>query len=140
VHCFLDHDKAGIEAEAKAEREGLLTMVDATFTTCQGMDETEMEDLFDEQLYSGMLLTKYGVSTQSPKFKGKRKWSERVKEAFKHQGKTWSDQIEMKVKYDVAEWVVASPQAALNQHKRTSFDALVAALETKLASISQGKE
>ena len=95
VHCFLDHDKAGIDAEAKAEREGLLTLVDATFTTCHGMDETELEDLFDEQLYAEMLLTKYGVSTQSAKFKGRNKWSERVKETFKHQGKIWSDQVEL---------------------------------------------
>lgn len=140
VHCFLDHDHAGIEAEAKAEREGLLTLADATFTTCLGMTETEMEDLFDEPLYAGMLLTKYGVSTQSPKFKGRNKWSDRVKEVFKHQGKTWSDQIEMRVKYDVAELVAASPEKALNEHKRSSFDALVAALESKLLSISQGKQ
>lgn len=140
VYCFLDHDKAGIDAQAKAELEGLVTLADTTFAVSQGQQESEIEDLLDESLYSEMLQNKYGVSTLSPRFKGRNKWSDRLKETFKHQGKTWSDQIEMKVKYDVAELVAASPEKALNAHKRSPFDALVRSLEAKLDAIASGKQ
>jgi len=140
AHSFLDHDKAGIDAAKRAELEGLLTPVDATFTVCEGMKESEIEDLYDEGLYVSMLFNKYGVSTASPKFKGNAKWSDRAREAFRHQGKLWSDQIEMKVKADIAELVESTPGTALNPHKRTSFDALADALKLKLDAISTSKK
>jgi putative ATP-dependent endonuclease of OLD family len=87
-----------------------------------------------------MLLTKYGVSTQSPKFKGSSKWSDRLREAFKHQGKPWSDEIEARVKSAVADLVEVQPAAALNSHRRSSFDALVVAVEGKIATIAAGKK
>jgi putative ATP-dependent endonuclease of OLD family len=140
AHSFLDHDKAGITAAKRAELEGLLTPADATFTVCNGMVESEIEDLYDEDLYANMLLTKYGVSTASPKFKGNAKWSDRAREAFRHQGKVWSEQVERKVKAFIAEIVEATPAAALNSHKRTSFDALADALKFKLDAISSSKK
>lgn len=98
-----------------------------------------MEDMFDENLYSAMLQNRYGVSTLSPKFKGDAKWSDRLATAFKHQGKPWSDQIEAKVKAEVAELVEGNPTTALNAHKRSSFDALITALATKLNTIAASK-
>jgi predicted ATP-dependent endonuclease of OLD family len=139
AHCFLDNDACGIDSHQKAVNEGLSTVADATFTVCEGMKESEIEDLYDESLYATMLLNKFGVSTGSPKFKGNDKWSNRVRAAFKHQGKHWSDQIEATVKTALADLVEATPAAALNSHKRNSFDALVAELERKLETIAAGK-
>jgi hypothetical protein len=139
AHCFLDHDKSGIEAVERAQRDGLLTPVDSTFTVCAGMKESEIEDLYDEALYAPMLQNKYGVSTASPKFKGTEKWSGRLRDAFRQQGKLWTDQVEMKVKIDVAELVEANPAAALNPHKRSSIDALIEALKGKLNAIAASK-
>jgi hypothetical protein len=68
------------------------------------------------------------------------KWSDRLKASFKHQGKPWSDQIEANVKAAVAELVEANPENVLNPHKRNSFDALVRALEQKLATITVRKQ
>ncbi len=140
AYCFLDHDKAGLDAFNRAEKEGLIAMVDVTFATCAGMKESEMEDLFEEGLYSKMLQAKHGVSTLNPKFKGTDKWSNRLREVFKHQGKPWSDQIEARVKADVSELVELNPKITLNAHKRSAFDALVVALETKLRAIGEGKK
>jgi len=86
-----------------------------------------------------MLLNKYGVSADSPKFRGGDKWSDRARAAFRHQGKPWSDDIETEVKASIAELVVRNPAGTLNPHKRSSFDALVQALEAKLATIAAGK-
>ncbi len=138
-HCFLDHDSAGLTAANRAEQEGLLTMADVHFAIADGKKESEIEDLYEEALYAATLLNKYGVSTHSPKFKGTAKWSDRLKEAFKHQGKPWSDQIEARVKADVAELVVSNPDSTLNAHRKGGFDGLVEALETKLKTIADGK-
>jgi hypothetical protein len=139
TYCFLDHDKAGLDAFDRAEKEGLAALADVTFASVPGMQESEIEDLYDESLYAGMLQTKYGVSTLSPKFKGGGKWSNRLKETFKHQGKPWNDNIEARVKADVAELAALNPKTALNAHKSGAFDAVVAALEARLQTIAQGK-
>lgn len=138
-HCFLDNDSCAIAAYTKAINEGLLTLADVTLTVCDGMKESEIEDLYDENVYATMLWNKFGVSTQSPKFKGNDKWSDRVRAVFRHNGKPWSDQIEAGVKLAVADIVTANPATALNAYKRNSFDALVLALEGKLATIAAGK-
>jgi hypothetical protein len=90
-------------------------------------------------LYSTFLQNSYGVSTQSPKFKGNAKWSDRVRNAFKHQGKHWSDKIEAKLKSEVADLVEKSPGSALNSHKRACFDALVSALDAELQMVASTK-
>lgn len=138
-HCFLDHDAAGLAAANRAEAEGLMAMADVHFAIADGKKESEIEDLYEESLYAPMLLNKYGVSTSSPKFKGAGKWADRLKDTFKHQGKPWSDQIEAKVKREVAELVASKPAIALNTHLRHGFDAFVEALEVKLRSIAEGK-
>jgi putative ATP-dependent endonuclease of OLD family len=140
AHCFMDHDDCGLSASKKAELDGLLTLADVTFTTAPGMKESEIEDLFDEALYAGMILNKFGVSLLSPKFKGPSKWSVRMRETFKHQGKPWNDKIEMDVKAAVAHLVSSAPASALNSHKRGCFDALMTALEGKLTAIVSAKK
>ena len=75
---------------------------------------------------------RYRVSLQCPAFKGKKKWSNRMQAAFENQGKKWDDRIEMDVKQRVSEAVAANPSKVLNAHKRSAFDALVTALETRL--------
>jgi predicted ATP-dependent endonuclease of OLD family len=140
THSFLDYDAAGIKAAKKATADGLLEIKDVHYTTCEGLQEAEFEDLLDESLYASMLQKKYGVSTLSPKFKGSKKWSDRLAAAFKHQGKPWSDVIEAKVKDDVSTLIEDSPGNALNAHRRSIFDALVAELEDKLRVIEASKK
>jgi predicted ATPase len=139
-HAFLDNDSTGVDACQRAQQEGLLTIADIHLATCEGLKESEIEDIYDETLYAGMLLNKYGVSVQSPKFKGKEKWSERMRKTFKHQGKPWSDRLEAQIKSDLAELVEEKPGIALNLHKRGAIDALVHALSEKLDLIAAGKK
>lgn len=138
-HSLLDHDKSGLDAFAKAELEGLLVSADVTHVICPGMVESEFEDMLDEALYADFVKNKYGPSLKSPKFKGNKKWSDRMKATFEHQGKVWSSKIAASLKWDIAELVIANPSKALNPHKRGSFDGLVLALETKLHALETGK-
>lgn len=139
-HSFLDHDKAGMTGADKAQAEGLAVPADITHTICPGLDESEFEDLLDESLYADFLLNKYGASLASPKFKGKKKWSDRLRAAFEHQGKVWSSKLEAQIKSDVAELIAATPAKSLNAHKRGSFDGLVVALEAKLDLLDAGRK
>jgi putative ATP-dependent endonuclease of the OLD family len=133
-HAFLDNDDAGRKAFGSAKAEGLITEADATFSVCEGMVDSEAEDLYQTTLYEGMILAKYGVSLASPKFKGNKKWSQRMRETFGHQGKLWTTS-EAEVKRDIAELVAKSPEIALNAHKKSSVEALVGTLEKLLTSI-----
>jgi putative ATP-dependent endonuclease of the OLD family len=139
AHCFVDNDKSGLDGIKKAEEDGLITLADANIATCDGMKESEIEDLYDVNLYTSLLTNRYGVSTASPKFKGNDKWSARMREAFKSQGKPWSDTIAGRVKADIAQLVASNPAEALNVHRKTSFDALVSALEAKLNQLIASK-
>jgi putative ATP-dependent endonuclease of the OLD family len=138
-HVLLDHDKAGLHAYEKAKNDGLIVPADVTHVICAGLDESEFEDMLDESLYADFLNNRYGASLASPKFKGKRKWSDRLKAAFEHQGKVWTAKVEMKIKAEISDLIVASPTKALNAHKRGAFDGLTLALEAKLGQLDKAK-
>jgi hypothetical protein len=131
-HCFLDNDDAGRKAFEKARIEGILKDADANFVICPGMHDSEFEDIVDVNTYAPMILNRFRVSLDSPKFKGSKKWSDRLKETFLHQGKQWNDRVESEVKSALADIIGANPAVSLNPHKRASIDALVAALEQRI--------
>lgn len=134
-YVFLDHDKCGIESSKRAESEGLLNISDVKFSICNGMHESEIEDMYNSVAYSNMILNRYNVTLDSQRFKSNKKWSDRMKETFGQQGQHWDDAIEKKIKAEVADIISANPASALNPHKRSSFDALVVALEEKLSRL-----
>lgn len=136
VHSFLDDDKAGHEAFEKARLEGLLNDADVNFSYCQGNRESEFEDLLNTDIYESLIFNRYRVSLQSPKFKQKGKWSDRIKEVFLHQGKNWDERLEKELKFLISELVKSNPEKALNSNKKDSFDSLVKTLEIRLKEIS----
>jgi len=137
-HCFLDNDNAANIAVQKAIKENLLTIADINLSVCIGMKESEIEDLYNLEIYSEHVLGEYGVNLNVSSFKKNKKWSDRIKELFRNQGKPFNDDIKSKLKAEIAGIVLRNPAAALNPHKRSSFDALVKGLEVKLAKLSPG--
>ncbi|MCL7422783.1 MAG: ATP-binding protein [Methylobacter sp.] len=133
-HCLLDHDEAGREAYQKAENDGLLSIKNNTFITCNGSLNSEFEDCLNLDVYYSAVLSEFSVDLKSPMFKSNKTWSDRVKNVFLNQGKTWNAKIESQVKYVVANSVKNAPEKALNDHKRNSIDALVKNLEALLKS------
>jgi hypothetical protein len=139
-YCFLDHDNEAKASFDKARVQGLLTDADATFAVCNGMKESEIEDMYELAVYEQPILNKFGVNlATTPKFHSSKKWSDRLREAFAQQGKVWDDRIEKEAKRAVAEAVASRPNDALNSHKRSAFDALVASLEARLGRLSAPK-
>lgn len=132
-HVLLDNDSAGKQAGEKAEKQGLLSIKNVTYTICIGSPEAEIEDCYAKDAYSSVIRDEYGVTLDVKQFRGNNKWSDRVKDCFLSQGKQWSDSVEKKVKLTVANALPNDPTAALDQHKRSSIDALVNALESLIS-------
>lgn len=126
-HTFLDNDEAGRQAYEKAEKDNLITIKNNTFITCNGSQNSELEDSLDISIYQDDINNEYGVNIG--RLSGNKKWSDRMRDAFLTQGKQWNDKVESKVKCTVANSVKKNPGNALNQHKRNSIDALVRSLE-----------
>jgi hypothetical protein len=129
---LLDNDKAGREGFDKAQKAGVLVLRDTNFVVCDGMADSEMEDLYEVAVYESAISKEYGISLQNPRFRTSGKWSDRMRETFRNQGKTWNDSLEADVKLRVADLIAKQPGSALKAHKRSSFDALVKTLEGKL--------
>ena len=132
-HVFLDNDEAGRRAGQSAEDQGLLTIRDLTYTLCNGFPNAELEDCYSKDAYSESIRNEYGVNLNVQEFRGHSKWSDRIANCFRSQGKQWSDTIEKRVKFTVANSLPADPALAFNIHKRSSIDALVNALENLIS-------
>lgn len=130
---FLDNDDAGISAGDKAIEKGLLTEADIKYTICNGNPHAEFEDCLNKDFYIKKIKDKFSVDLSIATFKGSKKWSDNVKDAFLSQGQRWTETIEKKVKTIVADTIPdENADGVLNQHKRGSIDALVTALENML--------
>ena len=129
VHCLLDHDDAGRLAYAKACAENLLTAASCTFVTCPGMPDSEFEDCIDVAVYKDEFREALGVDLNSTKFRGSRKWSDRLKSTLIDQGKLASESEISKAKYTLANIISKRPKDVLQPNKRNSIDALIPALE-----------
>jgi putative ATP-dependent endonuclease of OLD family len=134
THALLDGDSAGREGYQKAEKDSLISVASCTFITCNGMKEAEFEDCINIDLYKDIILTELGVDLTTSKFRGNIKWSQRLRTVFLDQGKLFDDALCAKAKYLVANAIAKNPRLALNEHKRNSIDALVAALERLVRS------
>lgn len=140
AHCFLDDDSCGRKAFADANNEGLIENADINFAICQGMSDAEIEDIYAPSAYESVIKNKFRVTLQSPKFKTSKKWSERMKDVFRQQGKLWDDKVESEVKALVAHAIVRNIDNALNPNKREAFDALVSALHERIVGLSRNRK
>jgi hypothetical protein len=117
----------------------LLEPVDVHFATSLGKSESELEDWYSPSAYEDVMKNKYGVSLKAPEFSSAKKWSVRMKETFKRQGKSWDDLIEIEVKASVARAIAANPSNALLPSAQSAFDALRDRLVARLEEIRAGR-
>ncbi len=136
VHCLLDDDEAGHKGFDRARIDGLLSDGEVNWTTCDGMKEAELEDLYSPDLYREMLQRVYGVSLASPEFRSALKWSERMHKVFRRQGKHWNDRVEADVKRRISELLADSPERALLPVREPLIHALAESLEARLQEVA----
>ncbi len=106
VIFLLDDDECGKKSFEEARRKSLIDVKDGVFTIVPGRKESEIEDMIVVDIYQEEIFNKYGVNLSLNKFsKSKKKWSDKVKEAFRNSGKQWDDKIEEEIKILVAQCV-----------------------------------
>lgn len=128
-HILLDNDEEGRDAYNSAMSSSLASLKNVTLTNCQGAQNSELEDCFTKDAYIQRISEEFGVDLSSTDFRGNAKWSERLKHAVQKQGKPWNNALETQIKAVVSECISSAGVSSLCQHKRTSIDALVLALE-----------
>lgn len=132
-HVLLDNDDAGRHAGSEDERQGLLDVRNVTYAICNGSPNAEIEDCYNKAVYENAILNEFGVNINVAEFRGNKKWSDRIAGCFLSQGKLWNDAMEKRVKLVVANEISEEVDTVLNEHKRSSMDALVTSLETLLS-------
>lgn len=100
---LMDNDEAGIQAVEKAVSNALLNESQYKHTICNGSPIAEFEDCLKKEVYAKAVLESFSVDINVGTFSGNKKWSERMKNTFSSQGTRWTDAIEKKVKFIVAE-------------------------------------
>ncbi len=100
---LLDNDRAGIEAADTAISSGLLKESEIKYTICNGSPEAEFEDCLKPSMYEQIIRDEFNININVTEFRGREKWSERIKNIFLSQGSRWTETIEKKVKLAVAQ-------------------------------------
>jgi putative ATP-dependent endonuclease of the OLD family len=131
-HVFLDDDRCGRESYKKAKEAGLLEDGHVTFAKAPGRNESEFEDLVSVEKYRSSIEAKYRIKLAIPKFRGKKKWSDRIKDVFDAHGKPWDKYIKKDVKYMVSSLIESDASNALNQQSKMVVESLVRTLEDRL--------
>jgi hypothetical protein len=131
-HVFVDDDRCGRDSYRKAKDNGLLEDSQINFAKASGRRESEIEDLFAVDVYRSPIESRYHINFSIQKFRGKKKWSERVRDVFVAHGKYWDDSIEKEIKVMVANSVSSKPQEAINVQDKLIIESLISALESRL--------
>lgn len=132
IHVFFDADRQATDAFDNACSAGLLNRRDANFATIPGLKMSELEDCLDVNVYEEALKNGYGIDIPDSFFKARNKWSDRMQQQFKSQGRMWTDAVKLEVKHTVANAVAKKPKHALNEHRASCITTLVSELEKKL--------
>ncbi|MEJ2147725.1 MAG: hypothetical protein P8020_21615 [Acidobacteriota bacterium] len=140
VHAYVDDDAEGRHAIEAAERSGSLLVSEYNVTSQKGMSDAEIEDLLDPAIYTDVIKQVFGVELQGRTFRNnKRKWSDRVRDCFRADGKVWNDKLESRVKKAVAEAAASAGKNGLKPSGLVSVQALVRQLEAKLEKVQQSR-
>lgn len=135
IHAFMDNDNEGRKATQDALNKNVLEPSDYTLATCQGMQNSEIEDLLDLSVYVPTVSREFGVNLNQSRFRHRRaKWSDRVAELFRLSGKIWNKTEKMKVKRVVVDACIAQGISSLNDNRRAPIDSLVESLDAKIAA------
>ena len=135
---LLDNDEAGRTAAKKATDKGLLKESEIKYTICNGSPDAEFEDCLNPRVYASAIKEEYNVDIMDKTiFKGNKKWSDKLKDAFLSRGVNWTDTVEENVKTIVANSIpdnIGNIKEILIEQKSGFIQGLSDALEAMLES------
>jgi hypothetical protein len=134
VYCFLDNDDCGRESADKAIEQELIKFDNVSYARKKRMNNSEMEDCYNLELYKEKLQDKYGPIFDSEYYKEHKDiWSNRVKHSFEKQGLRWDNTTEMQIKAELARIIAKYPSKAICKKSQSVFDTLCEKLEKLLS-------
>lgn len=134
VHAFLDNDAAGRRAFNEAKDRGILVVGDVNFAMCGGKQESELEDLYLEDVYQNILRQEAGLQFQRHGPDKDRKWTERVSNLLRSCGKPRDDATLLAIKVKVAKVAGQLGIRAVHPQKLGPIHSLANHLEQKLVA------
>lgn len=131
LHVFFDNDEPARNEVQRAIHDKRIKHSQYTLCTCQGMANSEIEDIISQKIYKDIIYYEYGVDIDTQQFRSNsHKWPDRMKNTFNKSGKIWNEDIKKKVKISVARaFNEAKHQDSLITQKRHSLDTLLKSLE-----------
>ncbi|MCZ7929529.1 ATP-dependent nuclease [Agrobacterium pusense] len=133
LQCFLDDDDAGRRAVNKAISAKTVKIVDVTLCAVPHLDESELEDLYDKNVYQNAFFTEFGVDIKlKVKGKTKQKWSDNVERLFTENGKPWSDQIKQSVKNWLSDFARKNAASIVNEQLASPLNNFIRGVEKKI--------
>ena len=136
VQCFIDNDEEGVKHTDKVIEDKLLNIGDVNLCSVPHLPESELEDLYDKDVYGAPFQEEFGVDLKrkpTAKKKRNRKWSTVVEALFRDAGRPWNKRIKMNVKDWLAEFAAAHSDDILNPHLAEPVDNFIRTAERKLA-------
>lgn len=130
---LLDNDASGKKIGENAINKKITGAEKIKHTICPGLNESELEDCINPDIYRNAIEDKYSVKIDKQSLRGKNKWSVKMKTAFQKQGTKWTDSVERDVKLMVAESVISYNSTNSDDYlvnaKSGFIDGLVTAIE-----------
>ena len=105
---FVDNDSSGIAAAEKVLEEKIIDPLNVFTCNCNGMKESEIEDIINPEIYKEAVLEEYGIDLNDSKFKNSKKWSVRIKETAQKQHKVCTEKMITNIKQIVMTSVLES--------------------------------
>lgn len=133
VQSLLDNDKSGIDAVKKASSDGTIKEADYNLLFAAGLQESELEDLFNPKIYRDDFLSEFGVdATTKPSGSDGKKWSDAMGIRFKLAGKNWSLDTKTRAKVWLANYAKSVGTTILIESRSEPLRAFSATLVRKL--------
>ena len=102
-YSFLDNDNEGRNAIEKCKSNGLCDEKHYNLAGWRGMNNSELEDLINEDIYVSAIESTFAISIDKRKLHSmNKKWSERMRDIYEENGKIWNDSIEKQFKNTVS--------------------------------------
>lgn len=133
IQCFIDNDSEGKSAVDRAVGSKALKISDVNLCSVPSMDESEIEDIYDRNIYRQAFIQEYGVDPKArPLANGTFKWSNRMERLFREAGKPWTDEIKAQVKGWLAEFAAQNPDVIVKTELAGPLISFIDSIEVKI--------
>ncbi|MGJ0534301.1 ATP-dependent nuclease [Methylocystis sp.] len=132
VHAFLDNDRAGKDAFEKAKRAGLMLDSQVNFAAVGGKTESELEDLYKEEVYADIIRQETGLDWIKTGPDKNAKWADRLRNLLRRAGKPHDDTAVFAIKLRVAAAAKELGLDSIHESKNLPIMSLLGSLKQSL--------